>query len=239
VMEHFESIDLATLVKRDGPLTVDKAVDYVVQAARGLERMHAERIYHRNIKPANLLLGGDGTVKVANMILARAEDAEQQDSAWGGTLTMKGQMMGTVDYMAPEQAVDAHSVDQRADIYSLGCSLYFLVTGQPPYQEQTLLKKIGAHRFHPIPSLRGVLPDVDPAIDAVFQKMLAKAPADRYQSVSDVIGGLTGQSKNISKGMTFGAPSASSGSRVVGLAVGAAVLIVAVIALVLWRIFTS
>ncbi len=185
VMELVEGNDLSALVKQNGPLSVEKAINYVLQAAKGLDAAHKKGIVHRDIKPANLLLDNDGTVKILDMGLARlsldGDDAPQAD------LTSTGTIMGTVDYMAPEQALDTKAADARADIYALGCSLYFLLTGKATYDGDTLMKKLLAHREQPIPALRTILPEVSEQLEAVFKKLVAKKVEDRYQSMTEVI----------------------------------------------------
>lgn len=185
VMELVDGSDLSALVKKDGPLPLEKAVNFVLQAARGLDAAHKKGIVHRDIKPANLLLDKDGVVKILDMGLARlsleGEDTAQAD------LTSTGTIMGTVDYMAPEQALDTKAADARADVYALGCSLYFLLTGKPTYDGDTLMKKLLAHREHPIPALRTIRPEVSEQIETVFRKLVAKKVEDRYQSMTEVI----------------------------------------------------
>jgi serine/threonine protein kinase len=188
VMELVDGSDLSALVKKNGPFPVDLAIDYIRQAAKGLEFAHAEGVVHRDIKPANLLLDKKGTVKILDMGLARlsldGDDAPQAE------LTSTGTIMGTVDYMAPEQALDTRTADARADIYALGCSLFYLLTGKAAYDGDTLMKKLLAHREQPIPALRSVRAELPEQLEAVFQKMVAKKLGDRYQTMTEVISAL-------------------------------------------------
>lgn len=187
VMEYVEGRDLGSLVREQGPLSVAMAVNYILQAARGLEYAHRQGVLHRDIKPSNLLVDCCGTVKILDMGLARSEAA---GAVAAEGVTDGGQVLGTLDYLSPEQALDPHRVDARTDIYSLGCTLHYLLLGKPPYGGDTPVKKLLAHREQPIASLRVERPDVPGALDELFQKMVAKEPDGRPQSMSDVIAAL-------------------------------------------------
>ena len=190
VMENVDGDDLASVVKQRGRLTVNKVIDYILQAAKGLEYAHRQKVVHRDIKPSNLLLDREGTVKVLDMGLARLNQALGPGQSEQETLTGTGQVMGTIDFMPPEQAENTKQADERSDIYSLGCTLYYLLTGQAIYSGDTTVMKILAHRETEIPSLRRELPEVSQQLDTVYQKMVAKKPADRYGSMAEVIAEL-------------------------------------------------
>jgi formylglycine-generating enzyme required for sulfatase activity/serine/threonine protein kinase len=188
VMEYVEGTDLSSLVKRQGALPVDKAVHCILQAARGLQYAHQQGVIHRDIKPGNLLIDCEGTVKVLDMGLARMEDENAGIAA--EDLTSTGAVMGTMDYMSPEQALDTHSADARSDIYSLGCALHYLLMAKPVFRADTTVKKILAHREHPVPLLRAQRDDVPESLDRIFAKMLAKNPRERFQTAAELVEAL-------------------------------------------------
>ncbi len=190
VMEFVNGRDLDSVVQEFGPLPPATAADAVLQAARALEYAHTQGIIHRDVKPANLLRDGGGVVKVADLGLARFSQAMTTESNSG--LTQAGGIVGTVDYMPPEQAFDSASIDHRADVYSLGCTLYFLVAGRPPYSAESLIAILMRHRDAPVPSLADGRPHVPAGLDAVYRKLVAKKPEDRYQNMGEVVRALEG-----------------------------------------------
>lgn len=189
ITEFIDADDLLTQVRRDGPLSAGDAMEVILQTARGLEYAHRQGIIHRDIKPANLLRDEAGTVKILDMGLARVEQSPVDDDQTD--LTATGMMMGTAEYMSPEQARNTKNADARSDIYSLGCTLYFLLTGQPIYRGETAIDTILAHDDRPIPPLpRDSSHDDRQALDRLFQRMVAKNPEDRFQSMTELIAAL-------------------------------------------------
>ncbi|HEX6987370.1 MAG TPA: serine/threonine-protein kinase, partial [Planctomycetaceae bacterium] len=183
VMEYVDGRSLHEVVQQDGVLDFARAADYVRQAAEGLQYAHQAGLVHRDIKPGNLLLDRNGTIKILDLGLARFS-AEGDDQSL--TVAHDERVLGTADYLAPEQALDSHKVDARADIYSLGCTLYFLLTGSPPFTEGTLAQRLMAHQTKAPPPLAEKRPDVPTSLAAIAMKMMAKRPEDRYQTAAEV-----------------------------------------------------
>jgi serine/threonine protein kinase len=188
VTEYVMGTDLSTLVKTRGPLPIDEAVDYVAQAARGLTQLHMQGVYHRNLKPQVLLVDTQGRVKVGNLFLAKVDSG----ALFGGheKLTIDGQMIGSVGYLAPEQADDAASADGRSDIYSLGCTLYYLLVGRSPYHSKSPTQILVGHATQPVPSLQEARPDIPRPLEQVYRKMMSKDPAGRFQFAGDAVDAL-------------------------------------------------
>ncbi len=187
-MEYVPGDDLQKVIAR-GPLPVAQACYFAAQAAHALQHAADKGMVHRDIKPANLMLARDGkkaVVKVLDFGLAKVVSERTPDSG----LTAAGQMMGTPDYIAPEQARDAARADVRADIYSLGCTLHCLLAGRPPFAGTSLFDVLQKHANDAPPSLTALRPEVPPALAAVVAKMLAKNPADRHQTPSEVVAAL-------------------------------------------------
>jgi serine/threonine protein kinase len=176
-MEYVEGTDLGKLVRETGSLPVTRACDYIRQAALGLQHAYEQGLVHRDIKPSNLLVTADGSqVKISDMGLVRLDAGEEE-----GGLTETGAVIGTPDYLAPEQAVNSRAVDIRADLYSLGCTFYYLLTGRPPFPAGTPLEKLFKHVQDKPPPVRELRPEIPTAVQAVVEKLLAKKPEDRYQ----------------------------------------------------------
>src|SRR6516225_7543682 len=201
-MEYVDGIDLRKMVKQKGPLPILEACDYIRQAAQGLQHAHERGLVHRDIKPPNLLvsrtpfnLSGStpgaapnmvtrACVKILDMGLARitgADDANQ--------LTRIGLVIGTPEFLAPEQARNSHTVDIRADLYSLGCTFYYLLAGKVPFRGNNISDTLVKHQVEEAPSLEGRA-DIPPQLWLVVKKLLAKKPEDRYQTPADLITAL-------------------------------------------------
>lgn len=216
VMEFVDGTDLAQLVKQNGPLPIDVALEVIRQAALGLQHAHEHGLVHRDIKPSNLLMassvaafartrvaGGEETGKSSRVLANAATDFTIKildlglarlggdDSPSG--LTSSGQMLGTPDYMAPEQWDDTRSVDARADLYSLGCTLAFLLTGKAPFdngRQRSFLHIMKAHADASVPDLTALRSDVSAEVNSLFQRLMAKRPEDRFQSAAEVVAAI-------------------------------------------------
>ena len=181
-LEFVDGIDVHNLVNKRGTIPVKRSVDIMKQVTRALQHAFERNIVHRDIKPANLLIRRDGTVKLADLGLARSVDETLETG-----ITRAGTTVGTVDYMAPEQARNSKAADIRSDIYSLGCTWYHMLVGRPPFYEGSLMNKLNAHATKPPPDPRDKNPDVPDAIVAVIQRMMAKDPVERYATPAELL----------------------------------------------------
>ncbi len=183
VMEYVAGASLQDLVDKNGPLGFVQAVEYLRQTATGLQHAHQAGLVHRDIKPANLLVDERGVVKMLDLGLARFFHSEEESPL---TLKYDEKVLGTADYLSPEQALNSHEVDTRADVYSLGCTMYFLLTGHPPFPEGTLAQRLMYHQMKEPAPLEQERADTPPDLVALVKTMMQKQPAKRYQSVRDI-----------------------------------------------------
>ena len=190
VLELVEGNDLDGIVRKHGPLPVSEAIDAMIQSAKALQYVHDQGMVHRDIKPQNLMRNRQGDIKVADLGLVRLTESESTDDHNKQGLTQQFTIAGTLEFMAPEQAENTSGVDNRADIYSLGCSLYYILAGKNVYTGKSVMDKLMAHMTHPIPSIRELRTDVSEKLDNVFMKMVAKTVDQRYQTMNEVIADL-------------------------------------------------
>ncbi len=203
-MEYVRGQSLAEIVKKHGKLDPEIAVGYVLQAARGLKHAHDRGMIHRDVKPDNLLLDEHGLIKVADLGLVKTPTLSPDEDQLSGISSRRGLMslppemtgakiaLGTPAYMSPEQCRDASRVDHRADIYSLGCTLYVLVTGRPPFDGTTAVELMSKHAYDPLVPPEQIVSRVPKEVSAIIQRMMAKDPNDRYQDMGEVIRTLEG-----------------------------------------------
>jgi serine/threonine protein kinase len=187
VMEYVDGASLQEVIKKHGQMDITRAAHYLSQASVGLQHAHQTAgLVHRDIKPGNVLIDRNGVVKILDMGLARFFHDEED------ILTKKydENVLGTADYLAPEQALDSHSVDIRADIYSLGATCYFILTGNTPFTEGTVAQKLIWHQTRQPKPIRQIRPEIPEGLAAIVEKMMAKNPADRYQAPSDITAAL-------------------------------------------------
>lgn len=183
VTEYLDGVDLKRFVDQNGPLGFKHACWIALEVAKAIDHAHAQGMVHRDIKPSNIMLLSDGTIKLLDLGLARYADSQTQ-------MTSTGQFMGTIDYVSPEQAADTRNVDHRSDIYSLGCTLYYLLAGRPPFDGAayvSIVSKILAHTEEAPPSVKQYCKNIPSQVVHALDKMMAKHPDDRFASAADVV----------------------------------------------------
>jgi serine/threonine protein kinase len=186
VMEYVDGASLQEIVKKSGPMDIPRACDYIRQSTLGLDHAHQAGLIHRDIKPGNILVDRTGVVKILDMGLARFFNDDDD------VLTKKfdENVLGTADYLAPEQAIDSHDVDIRADIYSLGATFYYMLTGRTPFGEGTVAQKLLWHQNRQPKSVSEFRPEVPPGLVAIIAKMMAKDKFERYQAPAEIAAAL-------------------------------------------------
>jgi serine/threonine protein kinase len=189
VMEYVEGINVEELINLKGPVRWQQAADFIRQAAAGLHHAHGHGMVHRDVKPGNLLVDAQGMVKILDFGLALIDSAE--DEEFSLAMIFGHSCLGTADYIAPEQTFDSFAVDARADIYSLGCTLYVALTGKLPYPITSSNEKLEGHRSRTAPPVRSLASDVPAELAAVVERMMAKRPEDRYQTMAEVVEALS------------------------------------------------
>ena len=197
VMEYVDGQSLEKRVHKEGPLPINDVISYLRQSAKALRHAHQRNMVHCDIKPDNLLLNQDGQIKILDMGIAKLNDPKKKSQAQETAPTSDSQakkdeshILGTVDYLAPEMASGEAEADPRVDIYSLGCTMFFLLTGQVPYPETTLIERILAHQEKPPRDPRELRPDTPKELAYIILKMEEKKPEDRYQSMDEVLAAL-------------------------------------------------
>jgi serine/threonine protein kinase len=187
VFEFIEGVNVRRLVELKGPMPLAEALTYTLQVAEALVHADARNVVHRDIKPSNLLITPEGQVKLIDMGLARLKRADRS----AADLTASGVTLGTFDYIAPEQARDPRNADVRSDIYSLGCTFFYMLAGRPPFPEGTVLQKLLQHQGDQPPDVRQFRPELPDDAARVLRKMLAKDPRHRYRDSADLVEELT------------------------------------------------
>ena len=185
VFEYIKGTNVRDLVDHHGVLSLDDAVVFTSQVAEALDHAAQRGIVHRDIKPSNVLVSEDGSVKLVDMGLARSDNLDLSED-----MTASGVTLGTFDYISPEQAFDPRDADLRSDLYSLGCTFYFMMTGEAPYTGGTMLQKLISHGNAPPPNPQQLRPDLPDEVVAVMHRMMAKDPLSRYQNARDLLADL-------------------------------------------------
>lgn len=185
VFEYIEGQNLRDLVREEGPFAVGRAMDVVAQVADALEHASERDVVHRDIKPSNIVITPAGRARIVDMGLARLAP-----TAGDADLTVSGMTLGTFDYISPEQARDPRAADVRSDLYSLGCTLFYMLAGRAPFAEGTMVQKLLQHQQDAPPDITAVRPDVPARLAAILARLMAKDPHDRYQRPAVLVADL-------------------------------------------------
>ena len=192
VFEYIEGTNLRDVVAKEGPFSVARAIDVTIQVADALEHASERDVVHRDIKPSNIIITPAGRARVVDMGLARLHHmAGDQD------LTVSGMTLGTFDYISPEQARDPRSADVRSDLYSLGCTVFFMLVGRPPFADGTMVQKLLQHQQDPPPAIEALRPDVPKRFGQILGRLMEKDPKDRYQRPSELVADLTSMADDL------------------------------------------
>ena len=200
VFEFIEGVNLRDRVEQLGPLSLSEAVSFTYQIAQALAHSSHRDVIHRDIKPSNVLITPDGKAKLVDMGLARLNQVAQADN----DLTASGVTLGTFDYISPEQARDPRSADVRSDLYSLGCSFFYMLTGRPPFPEGTVLQKLLQHQADVPPDARTLRPDLPAEVTWILNRLLAKNPAQRYQQADELAAELASLAEKLGMQLSSG-----------------------------------
>ncbi|MFM7845361.1 MAG: serine/threonine-protein kinase, partial [Planctomycetota bacterium] len=204
VFEYIDGENLRDLVANQGPLSLADVIDFTTQLAQALDHAAQRGVVHRDIKPSNVLVTADQRIKLVDMGLARLHQIEAPQ----GDLTATGVTLGTFDYVSPEQARDPRSADVRSDLYSLGCTLFYMLTGRPPFPDGTVLQKLLSHSSDPPPDVRTFRPDLPAEVNALVQRLLAKQPGRRVQTPAELCHSLSELSRQLGLSPTASPSSA-------------------------------
>jgi serine/threonine-protein kinase len=185
VFEYIEGTNLRDVIVREGPFDLARTIDVTIQVADALEHASERDVVHRDIKPSNIIITPTGRARVVDMGLARMQAVAGRED-----LTVSGMTLGTFDYISPEQARDPRDADVRSDLYSLGCTLFFMLAGRAPFAEGTVVQKLLQHQQGEPPDVCAQRPDVPERLAGVVARLMAKQPADRYQRPAALVADL-------------------------------------------------
>jgi serine/threonine protein kinase len=233
VFEYIEGTNIRDLVRQQGPFDPARTIDIAIQVADALEHASRREVVHRDIKPSNIVITPAGRPRVVDMGLARLHQVAGDDD-----LTMSGMTLGTFDYISPEQARDPRAADVRSDLYSLGCTIFFMLVGRPPFAQGTMVQKLLQHQQTQPPALDDLRSDVSRRLAAIIERLMAKDPLDRYQRpailVADLMACAEAEGISLTVGRPVGAAELVSRPAASWMAWGVPVLLLGVLLAGLW-----